>query len=471
MEWVLRFNSKLCIAAACVLPALTVPMAVGSDRQAEASAIIEHVTVLDGRGGPALTDASVVVSHGRIVSVSQSSGKSSSFGRVIDGTGKFLLPGFIDMHAHLLFPRCSYGGEPIHFDRALSEKALSSQLDFGVTTIRSPATPTIEGLKLRDDLNAGRVRGPRALASAELINNSTLTEAGLRQIVRDALPLRPDYFKVYARLLPEQVATVIDEAHRHDIPVIGHLQRTTWAQGVLLGIDHLAHSVDWSPESLPATARTAYEEAVKNRKGFRARIDWLEAFEPDLADHQEFLAALVRKRVSVDVTLIAYDAKFSQPEKSRYRRTSLLKSFPELRGDWVRCDDATSDWTPDDYRRWNAAWPKLLAWVKRMSDAGVLLVSGTDITNEWIVPGEALHQEFELLASAGLTPNQILRMTGANSAEALRRYDVGIVEAGRRADLVLLSADPRLSIRNTRSILWVMQGGRIVSRDNTRGAG
>ncbi|MBW4329656.1 amidohydrolase family protein [Stakelama sp. CBK3Z-3] len=434
---------------------------------ASAATVIDHVTVLDGRGGPGNVDARVVVRDGRIVSIAPASGAVPE-GAVIDGRGKFLLPGFIDMHAHLLFPRCTPGDGPLSFDRALSEKALSRELDFGITMVRSPATPTIEGLKLRDDLNAGRVRGPRALASAELINDQTLSEAQLRQIVRNALPFRPDYFKVYARLRPEQVATVIDEAHRHGIPVIGHLQRTTWTQGVALGIDHLAHSVDWSTDSLPESARPGYVEALKNRRGFRARIDWLEAFDPDGAGQRELIAALARKRISVDVTLIAYDGKFSPPDEPRYRQNPYLRAFPELRHDWERCDDVTAEWTPDDYRRWKAARPKLFAWIRKMHEGGVLLVSGTDMTNEWIVPGEGLHQEFELLAEAGLTPNQILRMTGTNAAEALKRDDVGIVEAGRRADLVLLSKDPRKSISNTRSIIWVMQGGRIVGRGRPR---
>lgn len=454
---------RRCIAA--LLGLALASCATGEAETGDGSTVIDHVTVLDGRGSNALTDARVLVRDGRIVSVGRSIGPLPRNAAVTNGQGRFLLPGFIDMHAHLLFPRCSSGDAAPQFDRALSEKALSRQIDFGITMVRSPATPTVEGLKLRDDLNAGIVRGPRAIASAELINDASLTAPQLRQVVRDALPSRPDYFKVYARLKPEQVAVVIDEAHRHRIPVIGHLQRTTWAQGVELGVDHLAHSVDWSIDDLPANRRAAYTAAIKGDGGFRSRIDWLEAFDPNGIEQRQLVAALAHKRVSVDVTLIAYEGKFSKPADGRFRRNPFLRAFPELRSDWERCGDATADWTADDYRRWQGAKPKLWAWIKRMSDGGVLLVSGTDLTNEWIAPGEGLHQEFELLAEAGLTPNQILRMTGANAAEALHRSDVGIVEAGRRADLVLLSADPRKSISNTRSIVWVMQGGRIVSRD------
>ena len=116
--------------------------------------------------------------------------------------------------------------------------------------------------------------------------------------------------------------------------------------------------------------------------------------------------------------------------------------------DWVACTRITEDWTGDDYRRWNAAYPKLQALVRLMRDRGVPLTTGTDVTNPWVIPGEGLHQEFELLRDAGLTPREILRMTGETAARALRRSDVGVIEAGRRADLVLLRADPAADVSN-----------------------
>ncbi len=432
---------------------------------AEPLLAIANVTLLDGRGGAPVRRATVLVRGDQIEAVQTGTARLPRGTRRIEGRGRYLVPGFIDMHAHLLVPRCEPpAGQTSPFDRALSERTMSALLDFGITTVRSPATPTVEGLALRDDLNAGRVRGPRAYASVELINDAKLGEADLRKYVRDALRYRPDYFKVYSRLTPEQVAVVIDEAHRHAVPVIGHLQRTSWAEGARLGIDHLTHAVDWSEKSLRPHAREAYARAIQERGGMRARLDWLDLLDLNSAEIGSTIEELVRRGISVDPTLVAYDSKFSSPSAARYRRNRFLDSVPELKSDWLACSDVTADWTAEDHRRWERLLPKMQQLVKRMHDAGVLLTTGSDLTNPWVIPGESLHQEFELLAGAGLTPAQILQMTGANAARALRRNDVGVIAPGRCADLVLLAADPLADIANTRRILWVMQGGKIVSQ-------
>ena len=301
------------------------------------------------------------------------------------------------------------------------------------------------------------------MASAEFINDASMDEQALRQYVRDALVHRPDYFKVYARLSPSQVATVIDEAHRHRVPVIGHLQTTSWYQAARLGIDHLTHAVDWSESSLPSEHRAAYREAIRARGPMRARLDWLELVDLNSSELDTTLIEIATRGISVDPTLVAYDSKFSDPSSPRYRQNRFARLIPELLDDWNLCNDATADWTPHDRARWQVLLPKLQALVRRMHDRGVLLTTGSDLTNPWVIPGESLHQEFELLVEAGLAPAAVLRMTGENAARALGRNDVGVVEAGRRADLVLLAADPMRSISNSRRIVWVMQGGQLVS--------
>jgi imidazolonepropionase-like amidohydrolase len=426
--------------------------------------VIVNVTVLDGRGGPGRRSA-VHIRDGKIKGLLAPRETVPRRIKRIDGKGGFLLPGFIDTHAHLLVPRCAEapGGGPL-FDREVSAQALSRLLDFGITFVRSPATPTVEGLKLRDDLNAGRLRGPKAVASAELVNDARLTDAELRRYVSDALPYRPDFFKAYARLRPEQVKALIDAAHAQGIPVIGHVQRTSWAEALRLGIDQLTHAVDWSEASLPLAARAAYAKAVAERGPIRARIDWLELMEIDSPEMQALVAALVRAQTPVDPTLVALDTKFSDPASGRYRRNPYVDIVPALHRDWLECGGGiTEGWTENDFRRWRAAWPKLLSYVRLLHERGAVLTTGTDLTNPWVIPGESLHQEFELLAEASIPPAAILRMSGERAAQSARRADIGVIAPGKRADLVLLRRNPLVDIRNTRSIAWVMQDGAIVS--------
>ena len=129
---------------------------------------------------------------------------------------------------------------------------------------------------------------------------------------------------------------------------------------------------------------------------------------------------MARRGISVDLTLIAYDTKFAAPNGGRYAWDRFARIVPELYWDWTHCPDmtATGDWTSVDYRRWNAAFPKMQAFVRLMRDGGVLLTAGTELTNPWAIPGESLHQEFDL--GAGLTPAEVLKMTGENAARALR---------------------------------------------------
>ncbi len=425
--------------------------------------MITNVTVLDGSGSPARPNSTVVIANGRIAEIRSGTVPGARRMPVIDGHRGFLVPGFIDMHAHLMFPRCEPQKNGTLFDRAVSERMMSVLLDFGITTVRSPATPTIEGLQLRDDLNAGRVRGPRALASAELINDPTLTDPQLRQIVRDALSFKPDYFKVYARLNPSAVATVIEEAHAHGIPVIGHLGQTSWLEGATLGIDYLTHAADWSEKTVPENKRDDYARAVRSRGPIRARIDWLEMLDLNSAPVREMADAIAKHGVSIDPTLIAYDTKFGAPNGGRYRTDRFVDIVPEMLNDWKTCTDITRDWTAEDYRRWAQSYPKLQALMGLLRDRGVTLTTGTDLTNPWVIPGESLHQEFELLRDAGFTPAEILRMTGENAANALHRSDIGMIRTGRMADLVLLDGNPLKDIRNTSRIVWVMKQGEVVS--------
>jgi imidazolonepropionase-like amidohydrolase len=123
----------------------------------------------------------------------------------------------------------------------------------------------------------------------------------------------------------------------------------------------------------------------------------------------------------------------------------------------------TAGWTKEDFDRAQAGWPRQLALIRRMHAGGVLLTVGSDVASPWVIPGTAYHQELALLASAGLTPRQVLTMATLNGARALGISDsVGMLAPGYVADLVILSANPLNDINNSRSVRYVIRKGQIL---------
>ncbi len=442
-------------------------MAPASSHPGETSVLVlEGATLIDGTGTAAAANSVVIVDGDRIRAVGRLGNLPYPPGaRRRNLRGRYLMPGLIDMHAHVMVPRCAEPHAPARFDRALSERMLRVLQHFGITTVRSPATPTELGVALRDEVASGKLPGPRIFAAAELINGENLTPEAVRAEVRARLASPVDFIKLYSDLSPDALRAGIEEAHAHGIRAVGHLGRTSWTQAARMGIDFITHATSWSVEDLPPETQPAYRRAQAERGGMRARIDWLELLDPEGPAIDVMIDELVRRRISVDPTLVAYDSKFSPPSSSRYRRNPNRSVVPEMQKDWEDCGTPTDDWTAKDYARMRVAWPKLLRLVQRYYQAGVLLTAGSDVTNPWVIPGESLHQELELLVSAGIPPAQVLRMATRNGAEALGILDdVGTIEPGKRADLLVLERDPIRQIVNSRSIVAVMQGGRWIRR-------
>ncbi|WP_412069478.1 amidohydrolase family protein [Rubrivirga sp. IMCC43871] len=428
--------------------------------------VLRGATLIDGTGAPPLADAVVVVDDGRIVAAGPAGRVEVPAGaRVEDLSGRFLLPGLIDVHAHALVPTCDGRG----FDAALSERLVAALLRFGVTTARSPATPTDLGVALRDRIAAGTIPGPRLVVAGELIDDPQMSPEAVREEVRAQAEARVDAVKLYRRLSPEAVRAGIAAAHAHGLPAIGHLQRTSWTEGLAAGIDQLTHAAPWTEEMLAPADRAAYRQAQARRGPMRARIDWLEALAPDGPEVGAVVDAVVRQRVPLDPTLVAFDTKFStdgtRPVARRYRDHPDRDAAHGLPALWDACGTPTDDWTPADFRRARAAWPTLLALVRRYHHAGVRLTAGSDTPNAWVIPGASLHRELELLVDAGIPPGDVLQIATRNGADALGLLDeVGTVEVGKSADLLVLTADPLADISNSRRIAWVMRGGERVDR-------
>jgi len=254
---------------------------------------------------------------------------------------------------------------------------------------------------------------------------------------------------------PNLTAVAIEEGHRLGLPVIGHLQRTTWTEAARLGIDGLEHAAPWSEAYIKEDARTAIPE------GMFARVYWLQHL--DEARIDEMIASLVEHKVFVDPTLMATMYTKFWADDPRWTQNPDLAYVPEsLRKGWA-AGGFTRDWTPTQFSEAKRSWPVLLGLIKKMYDSGIPLLAGTDTPTPWIVPGASLHDELKLLNDAGIPPLQVIRIATSNAARALHRQkEFGAITPGLRADLVLLSHNPLDDIANTRTVELVIQNGHVV---------
>lgn len=404
--------------------------------------------------------ATVLVKDGRIAAIAPRM-RLPKHAHVVDVSGRYLMPGFVDMHAHVTFLRDPGNSADPGYDRPTTEIVLRDLLAFGVTTVRNPAAPPAEGVALREDVAAGRIPGPRIFTAGWPLNGAPFaSEAAIRGEVERQCALKVDYIKVYANSTPAQTAAAIDAAHRCGLKVIGHLQRTDWPTAADFGIDFLTHGVSWSPSVLPPDKRDAYIADSRRYGPMKARILWLESVEVDGPEMDGVIAALKAHHIPVDPTLVAYQTKFMPMAKYRGAANVRLAP-PAMLASW-RDDDITKGWTSADFTRMRRAWPKMLAIVNRYYRAGVMLTTGSDLPNPWVAPGVSLHQEMELLHQAGIPASAVLAMSTRNAAAALGLdREIGTVEVGKRADLVVLQRSPLTDIRNTRSVAYVVAKGRL----------
>ena len=431
--------------------------------------VLQRVTVIDATERGPQPDQTVVVQDGRIVGIGGVG--DFAFGteaEVLDLAGRFLVPGFIDMHAHVTILSGEDGRLIPHYDRAASEQVLRTLLAFGVTTVRNPAAPTDDGVALREAVARGEVPGPRIFTAGTILDRGTRpfgpfvatpTEEAVREEIRHQAAAGVDFIKTYAGMPPDLIEAAVHEAHVHGLPVIGHMQRTSWTEAARLGIDAVTHGAPWTPSYLSEDDRASY------RPTMQGRIYWLEHLDLDGPQIEEMLTVLAENNVTIDPTLIAYHTKF-WGDDARYLNHPEHHHAPAMILNGWRKGSFISDWTEDDFARAKAAWPKVLGLTKRLFDRGILLTAGSDLPNPWVIPGVSFHEELQLLTDAGIPPLDVLRIATVNGATALGIDDeIGTVEVGKRANLVVLAANPLEDIGNTRSIEWVLQGGTMIKPD------
>ena len=250
-----------------LLPGMLALLFVSSAAAQSQIVVLRGATVIDGTDRAPLADATVVVKNGWITAVGPRAEVQVPRGaRVVDLSGKYLLPGFIEMHGHLAIGAWELGkrdGKPIlhyAYDEVATQELTRSQLAFGITTVRNPAAPTSEGISLRNRVRFGELVGPRIITSGATLEppspidaiDPVSTPAEARAAVARQAAAGVDFVKLYSGLDSALLAAAVDEAHKQGIRAVGHLWRTSWTDAARAGIDGITHIIVNNSKLLPA---------------------------------------------------------------------------------------------------------------------------------------------------------------------------------------------------------------------------
>jgi imidazolonepropionase-like amidohydrolase len=415
---------------------------------APAPLVIRGVTLVDGTGRAPMTNATVVVEGTRITQVTAQSITPPADAQVIDGRGKFLIPGLIDVHVHLSGGGNRASTQPITPQQELTGvRALHTFLYAGVTTIFDAGNQGSFIFALRDKARADAIVSPRIFATG-----GTVTSPGghggpfyIEAWPQDRAQLdihlagKPDMVKIgqdehgwgtrpmITQLPDDLLEKIIRYYHTKGIRSTIHISNEHNAvEAIYAGVDTLAHPVIQSPIS------AAYVNMMKVKRVPTASTLTIGESYSRLADHPEYL------------------------DQPLYHDTMEPADIQRLR---------TVDSPRYKTDTW-AQWMKIMTPVaenniKRLNDVGKDIIAlGTDRSS-----GADVHRELELIVAGGISPADAIVIATRNSARFLGKLDdLGTIEPGKFADLVLLRADPNADINNAKLIETVIKDGKVVDR-------
>ncbi len=468
------------IAVGAVLTACAVPLGV---TPVTSGTVLRHVSVVDTRTGSLARDMAVVIEQGKIRQVLPDTSVQVGGGaRTIDGKGKYVVPGYLDMHTHSV---------PAAVQKAPQWPLLIAN---GVTGIRdmAGAPPLIAAAK---QLNAARAAGtfdaPEVLQiPGPPVVGARTSEDGVAA-VRQTKAMGGSFVKVVGAS-PAALRAIVAEARAQGLDVAGHLSPGMGAvEAANIGWTAMEHlGGGWSIALDCASDQAAIRADLLAGKGatmpspfppvypispfvfsagdapFTQRS--LDTY--DSAACERVVKTVVQKGVWQVPTMIRLHT-MTNSDNTAFRSDPNLKYVdPTTRALWNKLskdfENLQPASAPATFRRSYASFERTLRQLREHGGASRMLI-GTDIGGIWVIPGFSLHQEFAAFAKAGFTPLEILQAATLNGARFLKREStMGTVEAGKNADLVLLDANPVADVANLSRIAGVFNAGKYFSKSD-----
>lgn len=424
--------------------------------------LIRNITVLDGTGGAPLSNASVLISGGRFENISVGEVLEGGAAQEIDGSGKTLIPGLVDMHAHLL----SGGFDTLtqyidSFDSQTERKALAQMLYWGVTTVCNPVQPLETTAELRKYEKENGDRSPRLFLSGPgftapggwagsllpIARKEPADEASAEAFVNELADASVDFLKIYydaqccafvsplPRLDKAVMKRIIKQAHARNVKVMVHAyDNQNHIDSLKAGADMMAHSAVTGPVD-----NEYIDLALSNRTLYLATLSvYRDAF-----DEQS-----LRKFISQDAV---------QQNVPRRALDTLAEGGPL---------DGFLQSVKQDYLK--GQLPVIQKNLRTVYESGVQIAAGPDTGVMGAFPGLSVHREMELMVEAGVPASAVLKAATSGSARFLGMKSNGQIKEGNVADAVLISGNPEKDITATRNIASVIKDGVLVDREALR---
>lgn len=463
----MRTRRSLLVAVAATVAG---ELAAQSPRDSAGAVAITHATVIDVESGTRRPGQTIVVRGTRIVAVTPDARAQVPPGaRVLDATGKFVIPGLWDMHVHATGP-------------GLDRLFLPVLAAHGITGVRDMWGRFAWFDSVRAQVARGTLVAPRVVGSGHILDGAPAIwpgstgvrgEAETRRVVDSLAAGGAAFIKVYSRLSPAEFRAAAEQAGRRGLPFAGHVPSLVpVAEASDLGmrsIEHLQMMTQACSRDEEAL-RAEYAAAVASPRGWDsagviARVQTRRVLDTFDEGRCRALAERLRRNGTWMVPTMTVLRSIAFLDDTTLAADPRMAYIPRwFSGTWnPRTDFRFRQLTPADWAMRKEVFARQRALVTLLHRAGVSFLAGTDLSNPYVFPGASLHEELRNLVAAGFTAREALATATVNPARYFEATDsLGRVAAGRLADLVVLDADPLADIANTERVHAVVLDGRLL---------
>ena len=471
-----RGHSSLATSAILLLLSLLLP---GCSPKPSTIAIL-HATVIDATGAPPRPDTTVLIRGQEIIAI----GPSASFqvpreAATLDASGKFLIPGLVDSHAHL-----TAAGEPA----GSRDFVIPLLIANGITTVRDMGgkVELLRALRTeiaRDSIFHTRFHGPQIFFTGPYLDGDppsfqpsiVVKTAAQATAAVDLLTSEGvDFIKTQSRLDREAYFAIAEESKKKGIRFVGHVPDSVSAfEAAAAGqssIEHLTGIL---------LACSSQENELRAAQTAPPNQTPLQSQAQDLAWQRKLLATQSPEKTDALISAFVAQQTWQVPTFPILARLAFMTPAANPANDprmkyvpanekklWQAGISGQLDGqTESDFALREEIIRRSLAIVAKMQQAGVRIMAGTDTPAPNVFPGSSLHEDLAYLVQAGLTPMQALQAATRNPSEFLHQLDTrGTIAPNKIADLVLLDANPLTDIHNTQKIRAVILRGWLFDR-------